>query len=50
MNDNTTSNFADVMANWTLVSSDAHLAGALLGVLQQLAKGAGYLQKLLGLL
>lgn len=49
MNDNTSS-FDDVMANWTLVSSDNHIAGALLSVLQELAKGAGYLQRLLGLL
>ena len=43
-------NFTTALENWKFVSSDAHLAGALLDILKSLAGAAENAHKLLGLL
>ena len=39
----------EALANWAFLSSDAHVAGALLGILKQVAGLAGDLGDLLSL-
>lgn len=39
----------EALANWAFLSSDKHVAGALLGILKALAEAAGNLAELLGL-
>ncbi|GAA1166546.1 hypothetical protein CGLAUT_10685 [Corynebacterium glaucum] len=43
-------NITTALENWKFVSSDAHLAGALLEILKSLAGAAENAHKLLGLL
>lgn len=43
-------NITTAIDNWKFVSSDAHVAGALLGLLKTLAGAAENAHKLLGLL
>ncbi|CAM3218480.1 MULTISPECIES: hypothetical protein [Corynebacterium] len=39
----------EALQNWAFLSSDAHVAGALLGILGAVAKAAGNLGELIGL-